>query len=666
MTTIPANDLVNVNPSVLSPGGIGLDVIGLVLTTSTRVPIGTVLSLGSATAVQNYFGGASIEAQIAQGGTNYGTGYFGGFDGSNKKPASILFAQYNQAAVAAYLRGGNISALTLTQLQAISGSLNVTVDGFPRNAASVNLASATSFSNAASIIQTALNAADPVEATFTASIGATFTGSQSGTNLTTSAVVGLISVGDTISGTGVAAGTTIVSQTSGTPGGAGVYVTSVSGTASAASCTASSNVLDVTNVVSGSIQPGEYLVGTGVTSVAVLARIGGTTGGVGTYQIAGSPQAVASESMTTQGIPVAVTFDSVSGAFTIASGLTGVGSTIGFATGTAAAPLLLTSATGAVTSQGAAPAVPATFMNALVANNSNWATFMTTFDPDNGSGSAVKQAFAAWKNSQNNRFAYVCFDLDASPTTAMPATGSLGYILSNNNDSGTCLLEGDPAQGWNLNYGVALAAMVCGSAASIDFTQTNGRITFAFKQQPGMLATTANQTIAHNLGGVPQVANSRGNGYSFYGAYGTANANFTWLQRGFVTGPFLWLDSYINQIWLNNAFQVDLLVLQKNSLSIPYDIAGYALMETALSDTIVQALNFGIFAPGTISASQAAAVNQAAGANIAATLQTQGYYLQVLPAAPTARSQRISPPATFWYIDRGSVQAINLNSIALS
>lgn len=66
---------------------------------------------------------------------------------------------------------------------------------------------------------------------------AAFTGTGSGTNLTTSAVSGIILVGDTVTGTGVPAGTTIVSQTSGTTGGAGVYVTSVATTSSGAALT---------------------------------------------------------------------------------------------------------------------------------------------------------------------------------------------------------------------------------------------------------------------------------------------------------------------------------------------------------------------------------------------------------------------------------------------
>ena len=68
--------------------------------------------------------------------------------------------------------------------------------------------------------------------------GATFTGNGSGTNLTASAVTGVIGIGDVIAGTGIPTGTTIVSQTSGTPGGAGVYVTSGPTTASSAAVTA--------------------------------------------------------------------------------------------------------------------------------------------------------------------------------------------------------------------------------------------------------------------------------------------------------------------------------------------------------------------------------------------------------------------------------------------
>lgn len=70
-------------------------------------------------------------------------------------------------------------------------------------------------------------------------LGASFTGTGSGTSLTTSAVTGVIGIGDIVAGTGVPANTTIVSQTSGTPGGAGVYVTSNATTSAGAALTTS-------------------------------------------------------------------------------------------------------------------------------------------------------------------------------------------------------------------------------------------------------------------------------------------------------------------------------------------------------------------------------------------------------------------------------------------
>jgi hypothetical protein len=74
---------------------------------------------------------------------------------------------------------------------------------------------------------------------------AVFRATGSGTNLTVSAITccavanfqPTITIGDTISGTGIPTGTTIVSQTSGVTGGVGVYVTSVATTASAATVT---------------------------------------------------------------------------------------------------------------------------------------------------------------------------------------------------------------------------------------------------------------------------------------------------------------------------------------------------------------------------------------------------------------------------------------------
>src|SRR5487761_2080482 len=99
MSSIPASMFVQVVPNVISAGGSALDLSGLCLTNSTRVPIGTVPSFPSALAVASYFGSTAPEAGLA-------STYFAGFDNSNVKPGAMLFAQYPVAPVGAYLRGG--------------------------------------------------------------------------------------------------------------------------------------------------------------------------------------------------------------------------------------------------------------------------------------------------------------------------------------------------------------------------------------------------------------------------------------------------------------------------------------------------------------------------------------------------------------------------------
>ena len=62
MTTIPVKELVEVDPSVLGVGGTALDATGLFLTTSTRIPIGTVPSFADPDSVASFFGAGSNEA----------------------------------------------------------------------------------------------------------------------------------------------------------------------------------------------------------------------------------------------------------------------------------------------------------------------------------------------------------------------------------------------------------------------------------------------------------------------------------------------------------------------------------------------------------------------------------------------------------------------------
>lgn len=492
--SIPASELVNVIPSVLAAGGTGLALNGLLLTNSALVPIGTVASFPTADAVGDFFGPTSDEY-------NRAAVYFRGFDGSNVKPGALLFAQYAAAPVAGYLRGADVSALTLTQLKAITGILTLTVDGVTKSTASLDLSAATSFSSAAAIIDAAL---------------------------------------------------------------------------------------------------------------------------------------------TTATIAAAASYNAQLGAFVFTSDTTGAASAVSFGSGAAAAPLKLTQVTGAVVSPGAIASVPGTAMAAVVAQTQNWASFATVFNPS----AADALLFAEWSDSRGNRFVYSMKET-AGAAIVVPDTTSKAALVQAQNLAGIVPIY-EPSE---LYHDVFLMGLI----ASIDFTQTNGRTTAAYRSLSGLLAGVSDATIAANL---------LTNGYNFYGAYATANDEFTLFQPGSITGDFLWVDSYVNQIWMNQQLVLAILTLLINAGSIPYNAAGYGQIEAACADPINAALNFGAIRAGvTMSASQIAQVNADAGMRISDTLQQRGWYLQIQDASPAVRAARGSPPCTLWYLDGQSVQKINLASV---
>ena len=149
MSTIPISQIVQVNPGVLAAAGSAVELNGLILTHSTYAPIGQAVPFATADDVKAYFGSTSVEAEMA-------TIYFNGFTNCTKKPGRLYFWQYADTAVPAWLRGGSLAGMTLDQLKALSGSLTVIVDGTEESAASINLSAATSFSDAATIIATAM------------------------------------------------------------------------------------------------------------------------------------------------------------------------------------------------------------------------------------------------------------------------------------------------------------------------------------------------------------------------------------------------------------------------------------------------------------------------------------------------------------------------------
>lgn len=571
---IPASTLVSVTPSVLNPGGTGLNLAGMFLTQNTNVPIGAPTSFANLTAVGNYFGASSTEYAAAQV-------YFNGFDSSNIKPGLLWFAQYPNSAVAAYLRGATVTSLTAVQaiLPAVTAGTSTIAPG---------------------------------------------TGAQAGYGVMTVATVssGVLTAGMLLTGTNVTAGTRIVSQLTGTTGAAGTYLVSISQTVAA---TAITGAFDLSVTIDSVAKTASSLNLSTATSLSNAASLLATALGLSGGQTC--------------------TYSSQFNAFVITSGTTGVTSTITFPASTGgAAPILgLNQSQGAVLSQGAAAVGTnqSSYMAGILSYTTNWASLMTMWEPT----TAVKQAFATWVSSTSGRYLYVAYDSDATAVQSPSAFTGFGYWLRTNSISGVVPVYND----------IYTAAMVCGMGASTDFTQLNGRVSYMFKtnsQVPTAIVTDATS-----------YSNLIANGYNAYCQFGVQSSP-NMLANGQISGPFLWVDSYVGALYLAVSLQQAMVTLLQQQKSIPYNTQGYALIMAAAQDPINQAINFGTIRPNTPpSTSEIAQMNAAAGQKIDDVVGSRGWYLQVAPASATTRTARQSPPINLWYMDGQSVQQINIASV---
>lgn len=563
MNSIPVSQQIDVLPSVLAPGGSPLGMNSVFLTQDSSIPINSLQPFANLAAVGDWFGNTSPQYGFAGK-------YFGGFNGATQVPNVLYWAQYNVNAVGAYLRGGSVASLTLANLQALTGNIIIAIDGRTVTSANINLASATSPSNAAALIQTGLQ----------------------------------------------------------TPGGIFNGTASLAGT-----------VMDVTAVTSGLLHIGDTVVGTGIPANTTIVSFGTGMGGVGTYNMSAAMTTEGAETVTVSSIAT-VTYDAQHQAFVIATANVGPAKTIAYPTDTSLSPpLFLTQNKGAVLSQGAAAATPAGTMDSLTNISQDFATFFTDWLPPLD----TMLGFAAWVNSQNDNYCYSAYDNDLSAQQA-DATGSFGVLTKD--------YDGVNAQ-WDPSG--LVAAFFCGAVASINFNAPNGRISFAYKGQPGLVPEVMDGTIAENL---------ISNGYNFYGNYATRATQFQWYQNGQISGQWQWLDPYINQIYWNAALQLALANLLTNVKSIPYNAQGYNLIRTAISSVIQQMISFGAIVSGVVlSGSQVAALTAAVGVDISRTLFAYGYYLQVVDPGPNVRAVRGSPICNLYYTDGGSIQKITLGSV---
>ena len=170
---IDLSKIIAITDSTVSSGFTGVTQAGVFLSTNPIIPFnGTneqVIRFNDKETVKAFFGTSSAEYDAA-------VKYFQNYDGATSLPPFVYFARYVDSDIAPYTRGGVLVASNLAALQAITaGTLTVTFNSTATALTAIDLSTATSFSQVASIVQTKLQVSIPAATVTYSSITDAFT-----------------------------------------------------------------------------------------------------------------------------------------------------------------------------------------------------------------------------------------------------------------------------------------------------------------------------------------------------------------------------------------------------------------------------------------------------------------------------------------------------------
>lgn len=339
-----------------------------------------------------------------------------------------------------------------------------------------------------------------------------------------------------------------------------------------------------------------------------------------------------------------VAWNSVSSKFVISSSTTGAASSVGYAAaGAIATGLKLTQAAGATISSGVDEMTLTELMDSIVNQSQNWASFAAAQELT----TSQKTELAAWTNSQNNRYTYAVNDSSADAITTNSTTAFYPSVVVANGYSGIAGIYGAPEY----------AFMVPAYYACLDFSATNGRVTFKFRQFSGLAANVTDLATANAL---------ESNGYSYYGSYSQNAVLATYASPGNISGSFEWLDSYINQVVIKANLVSAFAALFLNNQSYAFNATGYASVQAATIDVATSAINYGAIQKGvTLDTSQTAIIKNVVGKDITQQLFSDGWYLYIPVQTGANRLARDLKGCVFYYVDGQMIQSIDLTSTAV-
>jgi len=174
--SINADRIVSIVPRVIGAGSTGLETIGNVLTKNPLISTSNIaIRFASADSVGAMFGYESNEYKFA-------AQYFTGYTNMMKAVRALVISRRVDTACAAWVRGKKISAALADFKAVTAGAVTITVNGTESAATDIDLSAATSLSNVAEIVATAIGG---VTGAYDSNLGAfIFTTSATGANAT--------------------------------------------------------------------------------------------------------------------------------------------------------------------------------------------------------------------------------------------------------------------------------------------------------------------------------------------------------------------------------------------------------------------------------------------------------------------------------------------------
>lgn len=341
------------------------------------------------------------------------------------------------------------------------------------------------------------------------------------------------------------------------------------------------------------------------------------------------------------GSKVTVDWLPVQSRFIIRSVTTGADSEVSLAQdGTAASALKLTSDTAATISPGSAATSVTDTMASIINQNQDWVLTSSLIELTD----KQKEELCAWVSASSNRYGYAYHDPSEAATVANnDATFQQSVVVTNGYENVFAV------------YGTYLyAVLALAYSASLNFSRTNGRVSYKFRAFSGLAPNVTDDSTAAAL---------ESNGYNFYGYYGQNKTLKQYVSDGAISGKYLWLDSFISQVWINANLVAAFASLFTQNASYAFNPTGYASVSAAVIDVAASAKTFGAIRTGvTLDQSQINIVNDAVGSDISSTLYTDGWYLYIPTQTGTARTERSLEGVIFYYVDGQLIQSIDMTS----